>query len=324
MIEASDISRQWKVVDPANNEFIFDVRIFRAADLKCSLVRDGVETVLALNEDYTVRHLENSSNFDDGCVITILRGVEAGDVVAAVRVIPITQELHLAKGSMLPSAELEKAFDRTVMICQQLAFELARCLKLSQIVDGSVTLDMLVADLQRMAAEATAAARSAAAQADAAAQAADRALLAVDAVGDTAAELRQDYSSFTDQINRQLPGKADVDLGNVNSNLDFVRSWGSASDGSWFYFKFGKFALQFGTADTPRQNEVNIYLPIEFADTDYVVNMTVNSASSREHVPSLYNGSDTTYQKKVKSFGIARNVDAEYNIISWMAIGRVN
>lgn len=85
----------------------------------------GVDTTQTLTTDYTVSGVGGST-----FTVTFLSAPASGVRVTIARNVPLTQELDLVENDEFPSAEIEKAYDKNVMIAQQVNEGQARSLKI--------------------------------------------------------------------------------------------------------------------------------------------------------------------------------------------------
>lgn len=98
---------------PFSFTFTFD------EDSELSVVKtdiSGTQTVLTLNVDYTVIGAGTLS----GGSVTLLSALPTGYALTVTRKLPIIQDLSLPTGGPFYASDIEKAFDRTIKICQQL------------------------------------------------------------------------------------------------------------------------------------------------------------------------------------------------------------
>lgn len=93
--------------------FPYTFKIFVSTDLKVYV--NG--TLKTLTTHYTVSGVGNPS----GGNVTFLTGLTAGDSVAIIRVLPLTQTTDYVENDPFPAASHENALDRLVMIAQQQA-----------------------------------------------------------------------------------------------------------------------------------------------------------------------------------------------------------
>jgi ribosome assembly protein YihI (activator of Der GTPase) len=106
--------------------FSFPYVFFDGADLTVILVSSaGVETAQTITTDYTVSGGSGASG-----AVTMVAAPAAGETLVIVREQPFTQTvLDLVENDPLPSATLEEAIDRTVIMAQQNNGQLARALR---------------------------------------------------------------------------------------------------------------------------------------------------------------------------------------------------
>lgn len=84
----------------------------------------GVSTTQTITTDYTISGVGGST-----FTVTFLTAPASGVRVTIARAVPLTQELDLVENSVLPSAELEKSYDKVTMIAQQVNEAAARSLR---------------------------------------------------------------------------------------------------------------------------------------------------------------------------------------------------
>jgi hypothetical protein len=106
--------------------FSFPYVFFDGADLTVILVSSaGVETTQTITTDYAVSGGSGASG-----TVTMVAAPAAGETLVIVREQPFTQTvLDLVENDPLPSATLEEAIDRTVIMAQQNSGQLARALR---------------------------------------------------------------------------------------------------------------------------------------------------------------------------------------------------
>jgi hypothetical protein len=75
----------------------------------------GVETAATITTDYTVSGVGNATH-----TVTFLVAPATGVIVTLSRNVPLTQGLDLVENDEMPSADLEKSYDKLTMIAQQL------------------------------------------------------------------------------------------------------------------------------------------------------------------------------------------------------------
>jgi hypothetical protein len=89
------------------------------------------------------------------------------------------------------------------------------------------------------------------------------------------------------QLASQMQMKAQTDLANVDSNIDFIIKHEEAADGSWWYdlYRSGKVVqggfLYVGTLGSGKTFEGTVTFPIECADTNYHASVSASSRLSR-------------------------------------------
>ena len=105
----------------------FSFKIFKETDLVISLINQETseETPLELNTDYEIE----ISRIEDGGVIK-LKETHQGYNCYAYREIPLIQPEQIPTEGNFPEETIENAFDRGVMISQQLQEQIDRCLKI--------------------------------------------------------------------------------------------------------------------------------------------------------------------------------------------------
>ncbi len=136
----------------ATTSFPFAFKVFAPADVKVVVANSaGVETVLALNSDYSVSLNANQDTSPGGVVTYPLRGspLPSGSVLSIIGNISYDQPLDLPSGGNFSPLALENQLDRTTMQIQQLREEMDRTAKLSP--TSSESVEDLVDDLRRIA-----------------------------------------------------------------------------------------------------------------------------------------------------------------------------
>lgn len=123
--------------------FPFTFRIDDAADLQV-VVRDqatGVETVKALNVDYTIP--PGDIGDPNGGDVNFVAGKQpaSGDTITLRRVVPLTQGVDYTPSGPFPAETHEQALDKLTFIAQQLSEELDRALKIP-VSSGSTDIDV--------------------------------------------------------------------------------------------------------------------------------------------------------------------------------------
>lgn len=128
---------------------------------------DDVETTLVLNTDYTIN--SGIDNPNGGEITYPISGspLATGEKITLVREVPLVQLTDYQDQDGYYPETTEDQFDLTVMMCQQLAEELERCIKVA--ISSGTDPDDLLADIFTARDEAQAAAAAAAASEAAAA-----------------------------------------------------------------------------------------------------------------------------------------------------------
>jgi len=177
--------------DGANTSFAYGFKIYHKNDIQVvkRVTATGVETVLTVDVDYTV----NSVGSATGTIDYPISGspLPSTETLTIIRDMDLTQEVDFEnQGGYYPEV-VEQAFDRAIMISQQLEEELDRCVKVD--VGDTTSPDDLLDSVSAQAAAAAASAAAAAlseTDAETAATAAGDAQTAAEAA-QTAAELAE-------------------------------------------------------------------------------------------------------------------------------------
>lgn len=121
-------------------EFAFPVPFFDAGNIHCYLANGMQADELTPGSDYSVEVLDDYSHGAN--IILKLDPLPAGAKLAICRELPIRQMLNLPEHGKLPSSQLEKAFDKLIMICQELQTKLNSCVALD-VTSSENTADLL-------------------------------------------------------------------------------------------------------------------------------------------------------------------------------------
>lgn len=136
--------------------FPFSFKVFAAGDIKVTIANSsGVETVLALNTDYSVSLNANQDTSPGGTVTYPVSGspLPVGSRLAITGDIDYDQPLDLPTGGSFSAVALENQLDRAAMQIQQLAEQMSRAAKVP--VSSTEDADTLVGDLVLLADMAT-------------------------------------------------------------------------------------------------------------------------------------------------------------------------
>jgi len=128
MTVSSEISRMDYTGNGAATVFSYTFPIFSSSDLVVSVlpVSTGVEYNMVLGTDYTI----SGAGEQSGGNVTLVNPLPTGDKMVIRRVLPVVQGIDIRnQGSFYPEVH-EEAFDRHVMLAQQLAEEIARSVKI--------------------------------------------------------------------------------------------------------------------------------------------------------------------------------------------------
>lgn len=142
MTVTSDVSRSGPYTGTGLvSVFPYEFKIFAETDLR--VIRtdsSGVETTLALTTDYTVSGVLD----DNGGNVTLVAGpLAVGYTLSIRRVLDATQPADLKSQGRISAEVAERAYDRAVMLIQQLQDEVARSLRLPEGEAGSELLTVL-------------------------------------------------------------------------------------------------------------------------------------------------------------------------------------
>lgn len=97
----------------------------------------GVETTATITTDYTVSGVGGATH-----TVTFLVAPAPGVIVTLSRNVPLTQGLDLVENDEMPSAELEKSYDKLTMIAQQIDEAGARSLRFPVSDSGSLSAQL--------------------------------------------------------------------------------------------------------------------------------------------------------------------------------------
>ncbi|EGY23968.1 hypothetical protein DA2_3802 [Desulfovibrio sp. A2] len=163
--------------DGSQTEWPTPFRILAASDVRAGIVGDGGVSPLTYGTDYTV------TVDADGQGGTVHYPCPAGAKLLLWLEVPERQELELSATGPLPPKELEKAFDRLTLLCQQLREQVGRAVKVD--MSSDTPPDQLMDDLGAAVAQAQDAAGSAESSSAAAAVSAEGAAGAAQAAADS-------------------------------------------------------------------------------------------------------------------------------------------
>lgn len=147
--------------DGSQTAFPAPFRILAASDVRAGIVGDAGVSPLAYGTDYTV------TVDADGQGGTVHYPCPTGTRLLLWLEVAERQELELSTTGPLPPGELEKAFDRLTLLCQQLREQVDRAVKVD--MSSDTPPDRLMADIGAAVAQARAAAAAARGIGDAAA-----------------------------------------------------------------------------------------------------------------------------------------------------------
>ena len=235
----------------------FYFKVFSASDvvvIKTDSV--GAESELVLNNDFTVSLNDNQDNNPGGNVSLSISLTDQHKITISSGV-QLTQETVITN-----QAELNKAFDKLTILCQQLDESISRSVKVN--VSSDISPDELLDSLYQSASSAAQSANAAASSAESAsdkaasasqsAQDAANAVASIDVMSGATAESAgtqgllpppqagdeskvftgggswkkvSDIPEFTDEVDRLEGAKADKDLANVSqTGKDNTVKWG--------------------------------------------------------------------------------------------------
>lgn len=121
----SNTTSRWEFTgDGATVGFDYDAKIFASGDLEVYV--DGV--LQTLTTHYTV----SGVGVAGGGTVTFVTAPAAAAEVVIIRKVPATQTNQLPPRGPLPSAAIEAQLDRCVILAQQLAAAVARCIRLPE------------------------------------------------------------------------------------------------------------------------------------------------------------------------------------------------
>lgn len=135
----------------------------------------------------------------------------------------------------------------------------------------------------------------------------------------------QVYNATTDlseqesaQLASEMQTKAQTDLANVTANIDFIVEHWEDSNGNWYdLYRSGKLE-QGGLVSWSSSAYQTMMLPKEFADTNYFVDIVVNSGGS---TGTPYSNYASVNDKTVSSFQF-RTSATESKTATWYAVGK--
>lgn len=106
-------------------DFSFSFWAFTESNISVTQAdKDGAESVLALNSDYSVSFNANHR----GGIVRLASVLPSGCTLAITRSTPINQEMDLINQGAFYAEDHETAFDKLTAICQELKETLSRCL----------------------------------------------------------------------------------------------------------------------------------------------------------------------------------------------------
>lgn len=141
MTVPSEINRNGYLGNGLTTVFAYSFKINAATDLRVVLTDvNGEDTVLVLNTDYTVSGVLSQT----GGNVTLTTAPDGdgtdwpnSEILTIRRVLPVTQLLDLRTQGAFSAEVIERAFDRLVMIEQQLKDQLDRSLRVAESEEGS-------------------------------------------------------------------------------------------------------------------------------------------------------------------------------------------
>lgn len=149
----------------SQNSWAFTFKVFAASDVKVTVAdAAGTETVLVLGTDYTVSLNANQDTSPGGSVTYLLA---SGGKLTVTGDLDYDQPLDIPAGGNFNPVAFENQLDRMVMQTQQLAEEMARAVKVpvteaatgqlsTDLANGILALSPIAADIETVAANATA------------------------------------------------------------------------------------------------------------------------------------------------------------------------
>lgn len=127
MIENTENTLIYDIGSTPASSFQFNIPFFENGDLECYYrPPGGKEIKLTSGTDFTVRQ---QASYGSGGIVDVTYPVASGGKLAIVRVVPETQTLALPDHGKLPSTALERQLDRTIVMIQQLRYDLSLTVK---------------------------------------------------------------------------------------------------------------------------------------------------------------------------------------------------
>lgn len=138
MSVASANSKITYLIAAGQTDYPFPYKFFTKADLKVYVGNAGTLTELVLDYDYIVT--PDADDYPDGSTIRLVTSQTVGHTLVIARILPILQGMALPSSGRIDTAAVEQAFDKLVMIAQQLDEQMSR------MVQQSLTSSVLTAD----------------------------------------------------------------------------------------------------------------------------------------------------------------------------------
>lgn len=137
MTIATENNRKQYSGNGATTVFAYDFKISASADLNVILTSAaGVETTLVLTTDYTV----SGVGVEAGGDVTCVTAPATGTLLTIRRIVALTQLTDLTNQTAFQAETLENAYDKDVMMIQQLKEEVDRSLKVAASDTNTMTL----------------------------------------------------------------------------------------------------------------------------------------------------------------------------------------
>jgi hypothetical protein len=124
--------------DGVSTDFTFEYLIFAVEDLDVYLTDDSGDTLLDYGTHYDV--FSADGKFTDGGTVRTIQTYPEGSKITIVRSLDILSAFNLTESGKLPSAALEAAVDRCILICQQLAGKTRQGIVLPILEESTMTL----------------------------------------------------------------------------------------------------------------------------------------------------------------------------------------
>lgn len=121
----------------ATTNFPFSFKVFQATDIKVVKTENTVTTTLSYGSDYSVTLNPNQDTLPGGSLTLLSGPLNLGALLSIVGNLPYDQTTDLPTGGSYSSLAQENAFDRIVMLLQQLVERDSRQLSLPENVDPS-------------------------------------------------------------------------------------------------------------------------------------------------------------------------------------------